>query len=44
MAMCEMLDARTGKALTKQDAMSYAKRSGLAFVTGQTITDAYERA
>jgi len=44
MAMCEMLDARTGKALTKQDSTNYAKRIGLAFVTGQTITDAYERA
>jgi 3,4-dihydroxy 2-butanone 4-phosphate synthase len=44
MAMCEMLDAQTGKALTKQDSMKYAKRSGLAFVTGQAITNAYERA
>jgi 3,4-dihydroxy 2-butanone 4-phosphate synthase len=43
MAMCEMLDARSGKALTKQDSINFAERNGLAFVTGQEIADAYER-
>ncbi len=43
MAMCEMLDAKSGKALTKQDSISFAKRNGLAFVTGQQIADAFER-
>jgi 3,4-dihydroxy 2-butanone 4-phosphate synthase len=44
MAMCEMLDAETGTALTKRDSIDYAKRHELAFVTGQAIVDAYERA
>jgi 3,4-dihydroxy 2-butanone 4-phosphate synthase len=44
MAMCEMLDAKSGKALSKQDSIEYAKRNGLEFVTGQAIIDAYERA
>lgn len=43
MAMCEMLDARSGKALTKQDSINFSERNGLAFVTGQEIADAYER-
>jgi 3,4-dihydroxy 2-butanone 4-phosphate synthase len=43
MAMCEMLDAQSGKALTKQDSINFAKRNGLAFVTGQQIANAYER-
>jgi 3,4-dihydroxy 2-butanone 4-phosphate synthase len=42
MAMCEMLDAQSGKALTKQDSINFAKRNGLSFVTGQQIADAYE--
>jgi 3,4-dihydroxy 2-butanone 4-phosphate synthase len=43
MAMCEMLDAESGKALTKQDSINFGNRNGLAFVTGQEIADAYER-
>jgi 3,4-dihydroxy 2-butanone 4-phosphate synthase len=43
MAMCEMLDAQSGRALTKRDSIDYAKRHELTFVTGQAIVDAYER-
>lgn len=42
MVVCEMLDAETGKALTKKDSIAYARRNGLVFVTGQAIVDAYE--
>lgn len=42
MAMCEMLDAKSGRALSKQDSIQYAKRNGLEFVTGQAIIDAYQ--
>ncbi|MGZ4903517.1 MAG: 3,4-dihydroxy-2-butanone-4-phosphate synthase [Halobacteriota archaeon] len=42
MTVCEMLDARTGKALTKKDSIDYARRNGLIFLTGQAIVDAYE--
>jgi 3,4-dihydroxy 2-butanone 4-phosphate synthase len=43
MAMCEMLDAQSGNALTKQDSINFGFRNRLAFVTGQEIADAYER-
>ncbi len=42
MTVCEMLDAETGKALTKEDSLAYAQRNGLVFVTGQAIVDAYK--
>ena len=37
MVMCEMLDGETGKALTKADAMAYARKNGLAFVEGTEV-------
>lgn len=37
MVMCEMLDGETGRALTKEDAMQYAKKNGLAFVEGTEV-------
>ncbi|MGZ4901687.1 MAG: 3,4-dihydroxy-2-butanone-4-phosphate synthase [Halobacteriota archaeon] len=43
MTVCEMLDAKTGKALTKQDSINYARRNKLVFITGQAIVDAYAR-
>ena len=43
MAMCEMLDEKSGRALSKRDSIEYAKRNRLEFVTGQAIIDAYER-
>ncbi len=42
MTVCEMLDAETGRALTKEDSIDYARRNGLIFVTGQAIVDAYK--
>ncbi len=41
MTVCEMLDAETGRALTKEDSIAYARRSDLVFITGQAIVDAY---
>ncbi len=43
MTVCEMLDAETGRALTKEDSIDYARRNSLVFVTGQAIVDAYTR-
>lgn len=40
MVLCEMLDERTGKALSKEDAMEYASRNGLAFIEGKEIKQA----
>ncbi len=40
MTVCEMLDAETGRALTKQDSIDYARRNGLVCVAGQAIVDA----
>ena len=40
MTVCEMLDAKTGKALTKKDSIDYARRNKLVFITGQAIVDA----
>lgn len=36
-AMCEMLDGETGRALTKDDAVRYAEKNGLAFVEGKEV-------
>lgn len=41
MVVCEMLDAETGKALSKADSIAYAKRHDIVFLTGQSIIDAY---
>jgi 3,4-dihydroxy 2-butanone 4-phosphate synthase len=37
MVMCEMLDGETGRALTKEDAMKYAEKNGLAFIEGKEV-------
>lgn len=39
--ICEMLDAETGKALSKKDAMKYASEHGLVFLEGAEIISAY---
>ncbi len=38
-AVCEMLDGATGRALSKEDAMRYAEMNGLAFVEGKDIEE-----
>jgi len=40
-AICEMLDDRTGKALSKEDAMAYAEERGIPFVEGKDIVSCY---
>ncbi len=39
--MCEMLDAESGRALSKEDARCYAKNHGLVFIKGNEILEAY---
>jgi 3,4-dihydroxy 2-butanone 4-phosphate synthase len=41
-AICEMLDATMGKALSKERAMEYAKKNKIPFVGGKEIVKAYE--
>ncbi len=41
-AICEMLDADTGKALSKDDAKAYAAKNGFVFVEGYEIVEACE--
>ena len=41
-AICEMLDASTGKALSKSDAMKYAEENSIPFVEGKTIVKYYK--
>lgn len=38
MVVCEMLDERTGKALSKEDAVRYSKERNLVFIEGKDIT------
>jgi 3,4-dihydroxy 2-butanone 4-phosphate synthase len=40
--ICEMLDAESGKALGKKQAMAYASRKGLVFLTGQDVMQAWQ--
>lgn len=40
--ICEMLDATSGHALGKKEAMAYAQRKGLVFLTGQDVVDAWQ--
>jgi len=40
--ICEMLDGASGKALGKKQAMAYAQRKGLVFLTGQDVLDAWQ--
>ncbi len=37
--ICEMLDDETGCALSKEDAMRYARRYGLVFIEGSDVVD-----
>ncbi len=41
-AICEMLDARTGKALSKRDAIAYAEENNIPFIDGKTIVEKYK--
>jgi len=41
MVVCEMLDEKSGNALTKADAIKYGKEHGLVFVTGAQVVDAH---
>jgi len=41
-AICEMLDAETGKALSKKKAMEYAEEKGIPFVEGKDIVKYYK--
>ncbi len=40
-AICEMLDAETGRALSKRDAIAYAEENDLPFIDGKTIVEKY---
>ena len=40
-AICEMLDATTGRALSKEKAMQYAEEKGIPFVEGKEIVEVY---
>lgn len=40
--ICEMLDPESGKALGKMQAMAYAQRKGLVFLTGQDVLEAWQ--
>lgn len=42
-AICEMLDEETGKALSKSKAKKYAEEKGLPFVEGKDIVKAYKK-
>jgi 3,4-dihydroxy 2-butanone 4-phosphate synthase len=37
MVVCEMLDEKTGKALTKEDAIKYSKEKNMPFIEGKDI-------
>jgi len=41
-AICEMLDARTNRALSSQDAQEYGRRQGIEFLDGSEIMKAKE--
>jgi 3,4-dihydroxy 2-butanone 4-phosphate synthase len=40
-AICEMLDAETGRALPKEKAIDYAEEKGIPFVEGKEIVEQY---
>jgi len=42
--ICEMLDDRSGLALSKRDAQEYARRHNLVFVEGSEVLDAWDAA
>ena len=41
MVICEMLDGKTGKALSKSEASEYAKRNNISFIEGKDIIKVY---
>ncbi len=41
-AICEMLDEKTGKALSKEKALEFAKERDIPFVTGEEVVKAYK--
>lgn len=43
-AVCEMLDARTGRALSKEEAAEYGKKHGLVLLDGSDIVSEFRRA
>lgn len=43
MAMCEMLDGETGRALSKKDAIEYGRRNGLVFLEGKEVLEYFNR-
>ena len=43
MAICEMLDGHTGLALSKQDAIEYARKNNLIFVEGKDVIEEFNR-
>lgn len=43
MVMCEMMDARTGKALPKVKAKEYGRRSGLVWLEGAEVVEVCEK-
>lgn len=44
MAICEMLDDETGKALSREAAREYARERGIPFVEGSQVIRAYKKA
>lgn len=40
MVVCEMLDEKTGKALSKEDAIEYSKRYNIPFLEGKDVVEA----
>ncbi|MCS7121914.1 MAG: 3,4-dihydroxy-2-butanone-4-phosphate synthase [Archaeoglobaceae archaeon] len=41
-AICEMLDSETGRALSKEKAIKYAEENDIPFVDGKTIVEKYK--
>jgi 3,4-dihydroxy 2-butanone 4-phosphate synthase len=41
--MCEMLDGKTGRALSIEDAKEYAAAHSLAFAEGREVQELFER-
>lgn len=42
-ALCEMLDAETGRALSKRRAMEYGREKGIVFVEGREIVEEFSK-
>jgi 3,4-dihydroxy 2-butanone 4-phosphate synthase len=42
--VCEMLDERSGRALSKDDAQAYARKHGLVFIEGSEVVEFWEKA